>query len=266
MTGRLSLCLLVILAFACQPRFASGNNVFDADTSNTNIFSNNFFNYGVGNNTLSGSAGSLVFTNTSGNFNNSGIVSSADLNTLNGTPLTANDTVSFTFEVLFYTGDIQSGSIGNGIEFGLSPNGTDFRPDNNLLFQTGGRFPNSNLIIGNNFTQFVEPVAGFAITPASLADGFTGRLTADVNGYEFSLENIVDSLDSSITERSYFGIFQGSEFVDNFGGGHIYFGAQTAGSPLAFNFGEVSVSVVPEPSSVFLLGGLGLIGFVRRKR
>ena len=102
MTGRFSLCLLVILAFACQPRFASGNNVFDADTSNTNIFNNNaFVNGGVS--TLSGTPGSLVLNNTSGNFNNSGIVSSADLNTLNGTPLTANDTVSITFEVLFYT-------------------------------------------------------------------------------------------------------------------------------------------------------------------
>ena len=265
MTGRLSLILLVILAFACQPRFVSGNNVFDADTSNTNIFNNNaFVNGGVS--TLSGTPGSLVLNNTSGNFNNSGIVSSADLNTLNGTPITQNDVVTFTFEVLFYTGSIQSGPIGNGIEFGLSPNGTDFRPDNNLLFQTGGRFPNSNFVVGNDFTQFVEPLAGFAVTPASLADGFTGRLIADVNGYEFSLENIVDSVDSSITERSYLGLFQGSEFVDFVGGGHLYFGAQKDSGPLTINFGEVSVSVVPEPSSVFLLGGLGLMGLVRRKR
>ena len=92
-------------------------------------------------------------------------------------------------------------------------------------------------------------------------DGFTLTLVADVNGYEFTLEGLAAS---TITAS---GTFSGTEFVDNFGLGHFYYAAQrfNTGGGLVSTISEASIDVVPEPSSVALLG-LGVIGLMVRRR
>ena len=258
--------LLAVLTCMLTSSAIAQNVVFDASPSNTNIFNNGLFT--GGSNSLAGTVGALSFTNTNREYNNSGIVSSNDLNTLAGSPLTNNEKVTFTFEVLSINGNIQSDQDfpgnpgGNGIEFGLSPNGIDFRPTGNLLLQTGSQFDGPgdkivNQIVGRNFTAFNEPSSDFIVTPDSLEDGFTAILEADANGYTFTLRDIVNFNDASVTEVSFSGPLQGTEFVDNFGSGHIYFGAQKDAANLQINFGEVSVTVSPadvtEPSPMSIV-------------
>ena len=255
------LSLLVIFTCLLTSSAIAQNVVFDASPSNTNIFNNGLFT--GGSNSLRRTVEALSFTNTNREYNNSGIVSVDDLNTLAESPLTNNEKVTFTFEVLSINGDIQSDQDfpgnpgGNGIEFGLSPNGTEFRPAGNLLLQTGSQFDGPgnkvvNQIIGGNFTAAIEPPSDFIVTPNSLEDGFTAILEADSNGYTFTLRDIVNFNDASVTEVSYSGPLQGTEFIDNFGSGHIYFGAQKDAADLQINFGEVSVTISPadvtEPS------------------
>ena len=246
--------LLIISTFLLTSSAIAQNVVFNASPSNTNIFNNGVFT--GGSNSLAGTVGGLSFTNTNREYNNSGIVSADDLNTLAGSPLTNNEKVTFKFEVLSINGNIQSDQDfpgnpgGNGIEFGLSPNGTEFRPTGNLLLQTGSQFDGpgdkvENKIVGRNFTAFNEPLSDFIVTPDSLEDGFTAMLEADSNGYTFTLRDIVNFNDASVTEVSYSGPLQGTEFVDNFGSGHIYFGAQKDAAALQINFGEVSATISP---------------------
>ncbi|MBK1855612.1 PEP-CTERM sorting domain-containing protein [Verrucomicrobiaceae bacterium 5K15] len=239
--------------------------IYNASTSNSGIVGNAV---NLTSNSFTGTTGALtVTTDASGNNNASGIASNDDINTLKGSALLATDTVTMKMIVTNTTG--VNNLRANGIEFGMSPNGTGFRPAENLIFQIDADNDDSGMAIDN----FYDPdltlnVAGWAVTEASLADGFTVTLVADSDGFTFTLFDIEEVGNLSNTTLSYSNTFTGSQFVDNFGGGHMYYTRQGTAGEVDVNISEFSIDVtpIPEPSAAGLLGLSGLALILRRRR
>jgi len=209
--------------------------IFDADpgdisgTTNINAITNNNDVPGI-----SGTAGDITVTLNGDNFSNQGMASQDNISSLLGRPLADTDTVTMTF-VLEETNDI----VANGIELGLSPNGTGFRPEDNLALAIDAEGGNSGLSIGN-VLGLSNRVLGFGFTEASVIDGFTLTLTADVEGYVFEIVDVVTTESTSRTSAQFFGTFTGSQFLDIFSTGHIY-GTVQRGTPTRYS--EFSVAV-----------------------
>lgn len=238
--------------------------IFDASPTNSSIVGNAF---NLTSNTLSGSTGSLTLTTVaSANNNASGLASNDNINTLLGLGLVSTDTVTMKLTVSSNTGNTNIRA--NGIEFGMAPNSTDFRPTENLMFQIDAEQDASGMAIGN----FYDPdltlnVAGWAVTESGLADGFTVTLVADSSGFTFTLNDITETGNLTNTSVSYSNTFAGTEFIDNFATGHIYYTRQGSGGTANVNISEFSIDVtsIPEPSTA-LLSFLGFAGLLRRRR
>ncbi|MDB4507170.1 PEP-CTERM sorting domain-containing protein [Akkermansiaceae bacterium] len=263
---------------------ANAATIFDASTSNSNVVTNNF---NLSSNSFTGTTGALVLTtvaapnasipgNTSGNNNASGLASSQDIDTLmGGLGLVSTDTVTMTMTVSSTTG--ANNLRANGIEFGMSPNGTAFRPTNasgdpgiNLIFQIDADNDDSGMALGNitSGDGTLLNAAGWAVTEASLADGFTMTLVADSAGFNFTLTDIQEFGNLTNTTLTFGSTFAGTEFIDNFGGGHLYYARQGSNGTVDVNLSEFSIDVtsaIPEPSTA-LLSFLGFAGLLRRRR
>ncbi|MEN8865765.1 MAG: PEP-CTERM sorting domain-containing protein [Akkermansiaceae bacterium] len=238
--------------------------VFDASTTNVNVVGNAV---GLLSNNLydDPSTGALTLSSvTLSNNNASGLASADDIDTLKGTPLLATDTVTMTLGISDSTlNNIRA----NGIEFGMSPNGTGFRPASNLIFQIDADNDASGMAIGN-IPALTLNVAGWGVTEASLGDGFTATLVANNAGYTFTLSDIQEVGNLTNTTLSYSNTFSGTEFIDNFGGGHLYYTRQIATGEGDVNISEFSIDVtsIPEPSTTALLGLLTLGSVFKRRR
>lgn len=251
------LTILPISAF-CFVGTASAATIFNASTSNTTLVDN-----GVASetdNSLTGSPGSLVFTQSGGQNNNAGFTSTSSINTLLGTPLTAADTVTFTATISSMTGDLRS----HGIAFGMNPSAIEVTEVNNLMFELR---PNDTLVaMANNPFDTPDTALDFGVTEASLLDGFGITLVVNNAGWTFSLFGVTAT--SGTTIKNVSGTFTGTQFVDNFGSGHFQLVSQKEATPnpLVMNISEASISVIPEPSALAMLGlGLGAL-MLRRRR
>ncbi|MEP2776282.1 MAG: PEP-CTERM sorting domain-containing protein [Luteolibacter sp.] len=257
--------LLITAATAGLVGVASATVIFDATPSNTNeVF--NTVGSGAGTpatGTVTGSAGALVITNSGVNFGMYGIASMSSINTLLGdasmAALTSADTVTFTATITGITGDIRA----NGIEFGMSPTATGFRPDDHLLYGLKAQ-NNDNTIVDNAFVDGGSS-AGASATEGSIKDGFNITLTANNAGYTFFLSGI--DAGGGVTTITKSGGFTGTQFVDNFANGHYYLAIQrfNTAPDTVMNISEASIAVVPEPSSLTLLG-FGLTALLVRRR
>ena len=239
------------LAGICTTTVSADVVIFDADTTNTTLTGNGI----GGDGTLSGTAGSLTYTNSGGNFNNSGFTSTDDINTLNGAAITDLDTVTFAVTVDEFNGaELRS----DGVTFGIN--------DLSVRLEASNGGGDIQTIFNGVFTDSM-----LTSTTAELTNGFTATLVADVDGYTFTLDSVAPTSPLVVT-----GAFTGTEFVDTVGGGQFFYQQQHRNNNAAANPGNLtstisvaSVSVataVPEPSSLALIC-LATLGFgVRRRR
>jgi hypothetical protein len=218
---------LMLTSVALMTAMAEAEVVFNAASTNTTLVGNSVSVSGDGA-TVTGSPGSLVFTNPNGANNTSGFTSTGDIDTLRGKALKDTDIVVISATITSLTGDLTS----NGLEFGMSPNATDFRPAARLMvkYVTSG-----TVSVGGLATA----TADFTIALASLKDGFGVKLTVNKEGWTFEFTDVVLLSGTSATIS---GSFSGTEFVDNFGGGHFYLTGQKDASPdMVINFSEASI-------------------------
>ncbi|MEP4077269.1 hypothetical protein [Haloferula sp.] len=231
--------------------------IFDASTGNTSSITNNGTPTGV-----AGTPGSLTYTGATDGFNNAGFASTDNINTLiGGAGLTDADTVTITLNVSSITG----GALrSQGVLFGMSGDtSTILGGANSMLIQMEGGNIGSDILIGANSFQDAGDT-GLQNFNSAILNGFTATLTADKDGYEFSLTGVHTTSPHIVT-----GTFSGTEFVDNFGTGHFYYTAQkfNQATALTTNITEASIDVttVPEPSGVTILGLCG-VGLLLRRR
>ena len=149
----------------------------------------------------------------------------------------------------------------------MSPNGTGFRPVGNLIFQIDAEQDDSGMAI-DGITPLTINAAGWAVTESGLHDGYTVTLVANSAGFTFTLSDITETGNITNTELSYSNTFAGTEFIDNFGGGHIYYTRQGSAGTATDFISEFSIDVtpIPEPSSTALLGLGGLALILRRRK
>jgi hypothetical protein len=242
---------LTLSIVALMVATANADVIFDASTANTTIVGNNV--NANGSYTLTGSSGNLVSTNSHGSLNNSGFASTSDINTLLGASLTTADTVTMSATITGMTAD----SFLN-FEFGMNPDAA-FRQTGNLAINI--KSGSSVVLAGGAFVG--AQTAGFTLDMSSVYDGFGITLTANNSGYTFTLTDVVLATGTSATMS---GSFTGTQFVDNFGGGNFYLSAQKDADPyLVVNISEASLSVIPEPSTIGILGLGAIITFLIRR-
>ncbi len=240
-----------------EPGFFDGNPGFTGTDGNLNPISN----YPNQPPVVSGTVGDITIDLVGGGQNNAGIASKENIDELsaayNGGSLSDTDTVVLTFDYES-VGDITA----NGIELGISPNGTGFRPDGNFFFVIDDNGAASGMAQGNVLGIGVND-AVFGFLESSLSDGFTATLTANTNGFTFDFADVVVT-GSGQTTASYSGTFTGNQFLDIFSTGHMYSttqrGARDPEAPTimrAFNITVDEDSVAP-----FVLGDCNQDGFV----
>ena len=238
---------LLLMGLLTMTATVSAVTVFDAAPENTTLANNGIGPQG----TLSGEPGDLEFQNNGSGFNFSAFFSTDDINTLNGTPITAADTVTTRVTV--------SGlSVGvlraNGIDYGLQD--PDVALEENLTsisnLQSGdlivrAEASNSGGDIGTFFDggDFVDSLAG--ATTGDITDGFTITLVADVDGYTFTLDSVGGTPSVEVS-----GAFTGTQFVDIVGNSRFFYAQQqfnpgNDGVNLLANITEASISVEELP-------------------
>lgn len=240
-----------------EPGFFAANPGFTGTDGNVNRITN----YPNQPPIVSGAVNDITVDLVGGNLNNAGIASKQTINELfdafNGGSLEETDAVVLTFE-FESVGDIAQ----NGIELGISPNGTGFRPAGNFFFVIDDNGALSGMAQGNVLGLGAND-AGFGFTEASLSDGFTATLTADVNGFTFDFTDVVVA-GSGNTSASFSGNFTGTQFLDIFSNGHMYSTTQR-GLPDPANptvFSDFSITVDEDSVTPFLLGDCNIDGFV----
>ena len=257
---------------------ANAETVFDATTTNTTVFDNAVNSTGTLE--LTGGTPDLLLANSNGNFNQGGIASTDDINTLNGTALVATDVVTLTAVVDSVANTGSSELRSRGIEFGLAaaPAHIGTLPSNNLVLQIGGaaNVTMDNVLgvmrLQNSFGTITSPVS--RVAEESVLDGFEVTLVADANGFNFSFTGL-DVFGTTNPVADVSGTFLPGEFVANFGTGHYYAAAQKRNfdefnpgtTTLDFSTARIEVTsvAVPEPTCLALLG-LASIGMVSRRR
>ncbi len=241
-----------------DPGFFDGNPGFTGTDGNLNPITN----YRNEPPVVSGAVGDITVDLVGGNLNNAGIASKQSINELfadyNGGSLSETDTVVLTFDYQS-VGDITQ----NGMEMGVSPNGTGFRPTGNLLFVIDDNGAASGMSSGNVLGIGAND-AGFGFTEASLSDGLTVTLTATVDGFTFDFSDVIVS-GTGETTASFSGSFTGTQFLDIFGNGHMYSTTQRGsptpqGAPTVFQ--EFSIFVDEDSVVPFLLGDCNQDGMV----
>lgn len=245
--------LLISLSWFALVLPAQAGMIFNADNTNVNGIENTV----NGSTSQAFNAGVLDFSNTGSANYNGGIAGQQDIDTLLGRPLLDTETVVLRLTVDAIVGNLNA----NGFEFGISPNGTGFRPAGHAIFQV--RPNNATASMAAGAFDGGGPAA-FGLTEASVINGFTGVLTADQHGYTFVFSDVVLASGSSAT---YSGTFASpTQFRDTMGGGHFYATAQKTANPnpMVVSVSEASINVIPEPSSrCLLLLGLGLVLLAR---
>ncbi|MDB4500935.1 hypothetical protein N9224_02030 [Akkermansiaceae bacterium] len=239
-----STSLATVVFFTFSSLLSHAGLVFQASDTNTSVTSNN--NNGADsddNVAITGdtASGVLTISNTNGNFGNGGITSTDTIATLSGGALTELDTVIMVFTVDSIDGLFRA----NGVTFGLT--------DDNSIFGIGAGL-GVNVRAQNNTTTLsagfgtADAVTAFSPTEASIKDGFTVTLTADVDGFTFSFEGLLPNNANPIVDIT--GTFSGTEFIDNFSDSHLY------GTAQKWNQGaEALTTTVSRASIETILGG-----------
>ena len=230
----------VVLAYLSTTWSLQGQVVFDAEVNGLNSIEN-----GVsGTSVQAVGGGGLVQTSTGVTNYNWGFASAGDIDSLLGRPLLETETVRLSLTIDSLIGDVWA----NGLEFGISPNGTALRPNGNLIYQirpdgAEGSVASNGLDGGG--------ASGFGVVESSMLDGFSAELVASRFGYTFTLSDV---LLSTGTEAVYHGSFSSpAEFRDAMGGGHFYFTCQKneLPNPMVIQFSEAVVEVsIPPPVSL----------------
>ena len=213
-----------------------GTIVYEAEPDNSTLVVNTSNNSGLL--SLTGTPGDLVLTNANGSFNMGGFASSSTIDTLNATALTDEDTVVMTMTVDSIDGSLRS----NGIEFGLAEDAV-FRggSTNNLLLAIKGPNDGGDVEIFASFQDIGD--SGYAVTAASLYDGFGLSLTANSAGYTFVLTDV--ELGTGTNWVTVSGTFAPGVFTNYFSGGNFYYAAQkfNTGAPLISTISDATLSV-----------------------
>lgn len=248
---------------------ANGTTIFNATTSN----SSDFFGGINGDDTdvsLSGATPDLNLAIGGGNFFVGGFSSNDNINTLNGTALTAADTLTMTVTVdgILHTGNSEIRS--RGFEWGMATsatiaNGAPLGADNFIL-RVGGAGNGTTMSLQNSFGTLTS--TPFRPTEASVNDGFGVTLVADAAGFTFSFTGLTAQTG---TVADLTGTFAAGEFEANFGAGRYFTSVQRrdssgSGGTATIDYSEASIAVVPEPSSAALLGLAGLALLIRRRK
>lgn len=200
--------------------------VFVATPENTQLISNKSPLLG----SLTGTASNLVLSVPGVSFESLVFASTNDINSMSGTALTDADTVVFKASISGITGgDVRA----NAVEFGMSPDGTGFRPVDSLIY---------SMQAANNLHKFQNSFQDAGTLTArssedSMKDGFDITLVVDKDGYTFFINDIINSADGDATTIIQSGTFAGTEFLDHFSTGHFYMAAQK------WNTGEVVMNV-----------------------
>ena len=245
-----STSLATVACFTFSSLLSHADVVFQASDTNTTVASNNNnggdsdANVAITGDTASGV---LTITNTNGNFGRAGIMSTDTIATLSGGALTDLDTVIMVFTIDSIEGLFRA----NGVTFGLDDGALN--DDGSSEFGLGAGL-GVNLRANNVTTTLAagfgtaDPITAFSPTEASITDGFTVTLTANVDGYTFSFEGLLPNDANPIVDIT--GTFSGTEFIDNFSEGHFF------GVSQKFNQGtEAFTTTVSQASIETILGG-----------
>ena len=119
-TNLSSRCLATAACLAFASPAVHAVDIFDATTGNTTNFSNDNNGTAAANILLSGATPDLLLDNDGGNFFARGLASTDDLNSLNGTPRTALDTVTITLTIDSISSKASSELRSRRLQFGIA--------------------------------------------------------------------------------------------------------------------------------------------------
>ncbi|MDP0492389.1 MAG: PEP-CTERM sorting domain-containing protein [Verrucomicrobiota bacterium JB023] len=253
------------LALSCSAQAAT---IFQASSTNTTNFSNNFSGGTTASNIAVTDSGSgVILTNDGPNFFAGGFTSTDTISTLLGAPLSDTDKVTLTFTVssvssvssVSGSGELRS----RGIELGLvSASALDGGATGNLILGFSGAANGSKYELMNSIDTY--SINNF-VSQSTASDGFSVTISADVNGYTISATDAL--LNNGAAPPDISNTFEPGEFTAVFGSGLLYFSAQqrNGGVDVAISEASIEVTSIPEPSVAALLG-LGLLAVSRRRR